>query len=156
MVSGKFASTWNDIKEVYRIWQEVFHNSEQMELVETSALNADMVYVLVYEGKDNTNVIATGRLTLNEDVAMIDGIAVLNEFQGQYYGDFALRMLLNRALLKECKEITLESPASTIGFFEKVGFTVVSNQIKQQDASCISMIYPYNEIKKRCNSTYLR
>ncbi len=123
MVQGKIYSYGDDLSEVFNIRRSVFVEelgySENLLYDEGDELSN---HVVVYEGVDDLIAVATGSLSFHDKQFQISNVAVIKQFRGKKYGDFVVRMLVNRALLSNGKEIyTLVSKAS-VKFFETLNF----------------------------------
>ena len=95
MVEGKFFSGQDDLREIYQIRREVF-TEELGELEEQDANDAISMHALAYtEGKP----VATGRIRFDGWEFVIDKVAVRKEFRGMKYGDFIVRLLIDRAMM---------------------------------------------------------
>lgn len=152
MVRAKVISYEQGLDEVNEILYEVF--------VEEMNINKDIIFnikdnqvfhVLVYEGVKEDKPIATGRLVLDNNIGYIKWIAVKKEYRRKQYGDFAIRMLVEKARALSCIEIKAEVPIKLIDMFSKIGFNplddktdIDSNAVSD---SCIIMRYNDNYIK---------
>ena len=154
MIQGKILSYGDDLKEIYEIRTKVF--IEELGIsrdIEFDIHDPDAIHVLVYEEQNSKQEdylipVATGRITYDGDVCEIGHIAVLENYRNKDYGDFAVRMLINRALLSGLSTITILSPKKVIGFFEKVGFVIDNDQ--NSDVDVLRMILNLNDIETMC------
>jgi predicted GNAT family N-acyltransferase len=128
MIQGKLLSYGDDLKEVYEIRQEVFVDElGYPREYERDGLDSEAIHVLVYEQEKGANpskekVVATGRITLEGNSCSISKIAVLKEYRNKEYGDFAVRMLINKAFTAGIGEVRVEVTSKTAEFFRKIGF----------------------------------
>jgi len=154
MIQGKILSFGDDLNEIYEIRTKVF--VEELGIssdIEFDMQDPDAIHVLVYEEQilnqeEHLIPVATGRITYDGEVCEIGHIAVLTNYRNRDYGDFAVRMLINRALLSGLNKITIISPQNVIGFFEKFGFIIDNNQ--NHDNSVLKMILNLNDIDTMC------
>lgn len=156
MIQGKLLSYGDDLSQVFEIRTKVFVD----ELGNTKAdefdfLDSEAIHVLVYEEKISENredlsPVAVGRITYDGEVCEISHLAVLKEHRRKEYGDFALRMLVNRALITGIDQIILYSPTDIVGFFEKVGF-VLSDLKEEEQKNNRKMVLDLNKICTMCH-----
>lgn len=122
MIEGKYLSYGDDLDEVFKIRKEVFQVEQQVsEEIERDALDQEAIHVLVYSGK---KAVATGRILYDGNEYKIGRIAVLKEERGKEYGDFVVRLLVDKAFVSGAKEVLLGAQKQVIGFYEKIGFEV--------------------------------
>lgn len=152
MISGTFVTEKSDLDKIVQILSKVFHkDADHFSNLVYPELSFDKVYLLIYEEMDHKIPVATGIMTLkDESEAFIECISVLDKYQGREYGDFAVRMLLNRALINNYSKICLKTPKATLGFFEKVGFKAKESIEIENTTDSIDMIYGYDQLIKGC------
>lgn len=130
MIQGKILTYGDDLTPIYDIRKKVF--VEELGIPKDKAFDEQdpmAMHVLVFEenpdqdnAMNNKIPVATGRITYDGTDCVIEHIAVLKKYRNKEYGDFTLRMLVNRALIAGVKEISLLSPTNLCHFFENVGF----------------------------------
>ncbi len=123
LIQGKILSYGDDLSDVYEIRRKVF--VDEMNILEEEEFDGqdDMaMHVIVYEEAGSKKAVATGRIRFDGSVCEIDHIAVLKEYRNKKYGDFTVRMLLNKAFVAGIHDIKCIVFTNTIGFFEKIGF----------------------------------
>jgi predicted GNAT family N-acyltransferase len=150
MIQGKLILGQDNLSEIRRIWHEVFVEEGKIpkELIDASIDNT--VHAIVYEGVDVSCPVAAGRMTMEETSAEIELVAVLKEFRDKEYGDFVVRMLLDKAVTAGKQNILVKAPESMKGFFQKQGFIASGEDIDQYGRKCIIMNYNHKIIKKCC------
>lgn len=98
MVKGRIIDTSADpkdkalekIKEVIEIRKSVFDTDFDEKDISAS-------HVLIFDNDDNRNV-ACGRIYMNDSYDfVIDNVAVLENYRNKKYGDFVIRMLVDKA-----------------------------------------------------------
>ncbi len=84
------------------------------------------------------NPVGTGRLTPE---GQISRIAVLHQWRNQGVGQSLLRTLIESAQKQGLTQITLETPRSTSGFFQKFGFIAKGERLNLDgnELQCMSM-----------------
>lgn len=130
-IQGKYLlAGLHDISECIAIRKEVFGGEQNFpSAAAEDAEDRSAVFVLAYQtGKDNMVSVGTGRLVFLGDIYKIGRIAVKREFRGQGYGDFIVRMLVDKAFLMGAKEVFVGAQEHAIPFYEKIGF------IKQEES----------------------
>ncbi len=154
MIQGKLLSFGDDLTEVKNIRSRVFIDEFNLSKeVEFDSLDLEAVHVLVYGdeiSEDNKpKGVATGRITYDGEICEIGHIAVLKEYRNNEYGDFTVRMLINRAMLSGIPEIVIYSPSETIGFFEKLGFVLMEDFVIDQTKD-IKMVLNLKDMSSMC------
>lgn len=134
LVQGKLLSQGNDLSDVYLIRRKVF--IEEMKLSDSVVFDGhdDMaMHVIVYEETGSKNAVATGRISFDGEYCEISHVAVLREFRNKKYGDFTVRMLLNKAFTSGIHVVRSLVRADNIEFFEKIGFHIISEEMIRQN-----------------------
>lgn len=147
MVEGKFFSGQDDLQEIWQIRREVFVE-ELGEQEEQDGNDAISMHALAYaEGKP----VATGRIRFDGWEFVIDKVAVRKEYRGMKYGDFIVRLLIDRAMMAGQGKIKLVCPKKTIDFFGKIGFDI-SVENAESDSQWKEMILNPTKIHKCCQN----
>ena len=129
MIQGKFITDQDNMEMLLKIWEEVFEQGQLCsEAHSHEESNRTTIHALVYEGNDLTCPVAAGSITLRSEEAEIKNIAVRKEYRGKLYGDFIVRMLLDKAKGAGIDNIIVTVPESVIGFFNKLGFEKVKTE----------------------------
>lgn len=123
MVRGKLFSGQDDLTEIKKIREAVFVQ-EYGVLAEQEWDEQDpyCMHVLAYDGE---TPVATGRISYDGFEFVISKVAVLKEFRKQFYGDFIVRMLIDKAMMSEAKLVKTEVFAESVPFYETIGFQVI-------------------------------
>lgn len=165
MVEGKYLYYGNDLSYVFDIRKNVL--IKELKLEESKVFDNDdkeAIHALVYVDNKPT---ATGRLIIFEDTYVIDKVCVLKEERRKKYGDFVVRMLIDKAFLQGAEEIIIKVQIELYTFFEKFGFLVIEDkyrkyekeikEVKENDEDikkCITMYLKKGNICKICNKMY--
>ncbi|HKL78830.1 MAG TPA: GNAT family N-acetyltransferase [Mobilitalea sp.] len=142
MVQGKFISGQSDLKDILYIRSEVF--AKELKITQEckqDSLDIDAIHAVVYEGASQLCPISTGRLIIHKNVLTIDKIAVLPDYRGKGYGDFVVRMLLDKAKSFPIEDIVVNVPKKTTEFFNKVGFHIDENILVDDGNTLVQMNY---------------
>jgi predicted GNAT family N-acyltransferase len=129
MIQGKLLSYGDDLSEAFQIRRDVFVNEMSIpEDKEFDEIDQIAMHAIAYEEEQNWNTshikraVATGRVTYDGSVCQLSKIAVLKAYRKKKYGDFIVRLLLNKAFTSGIKEVILYTPKEAIDFFKTVGF----------------------------------
>lgn len=121
MIRGKYFWCGDDLTDAYQIRKTVFVDEKGMlENRIFDSLDEVSVHAVVYNEKDSP--VASGRIALDGDEYRIEKVAVLEEARGQKFGDFLVRMLIDKGYLAGAMTVTTRALPNTIEFFEKIGF----------------------------------
>ncbi len=157
MIQGKLFSYGDDLSEIYNIRRKVFIEELAVpEDIEFDDLDNEAIHVLVYEEASNINSndmtkkkipVATGRIVYEGDSCKIDHIAVLNNYRNLKYGDFTVKMLINRAFTAGISTVTLTAKKEIEGFFKKIGFEAINYNLNY---NTVDMIIKEYNVKRLC------
>lgn len=159
LIQGKILSYGDDLSEVIEIRKKVFidelgYSSEMI----FDDIDQFAMYVIVYEEDPNwkekkSNVkkaVATGRIYYDGSTCEIGQVAVLKEYRRKQYGDFTVRMLLNKAFISGVNTVSLISPWNTVEFFKTIGFRVTDESKSSEDLQQYAMEIKSNEVITQC------
>ncbi len=132
MIYGKFAKEKDELENANEIIRRVF--TEEIGLEEEDEGDEFALSALIFSGdgisggKDAgeessyKGPVGAGRLLFDGKCFTIAETAILPEYRGRGYGDFLVRLLVDRAHEAGAGEIRLDALAGTEGFFGKIGF----------------------------------
>jgi ribosomal protein S18 acetylase RimI-like enzyme len=152
LIQGKLLSHGNDLSDVYMIRRKVF--IEEMKIPETDEYDGQddlAMHVIVYEEAGSKQAVATGRIIFDGESCQIDHVAVLKEFRNRQYGDFAVRMLLNKAFTSGIHVVRSMVCFDSVAFFEKLGFKIISEKRIYQNNAYYLMEITAKDIKTTCH-----
>ena len=149
MVRGKFYSGQEDLTEILKIRKQVF----QEELGIAPAAEEDgqdgiCMHVLAYDGDVP---VATGRIYFDGFDFVISRVAVLPEFRGKKYGDFIVRMLIDRAVMTNADQLQADVFEENVAFFETIGFKCQGERGNLGEKKLINMVLKVADIHKCCS-----
>jgi N-acetylglutamate synthase-like GNAT family acetyltransferase len=163
MIEGKLLTYGDDLTEVFSVRRKVFVEEQGItEEMEFDALDEASIHAIVYNNEaeevNSTNnkksngkkAVATGRIIYDGVNCTIEKIGVLEDYRGRLYGDFTVRMLLNKAFTSGINEVFLHTQINTEGFFQKIGFHKVGANFSENGKSCCKMIIYTQDINKIC------
>lgn len=152
MIQGKYLYYGDDLTQAFDIRRKVFVDEQKVsEEEEFDEIDNIAVHAIVFDTDDKNKPVATGRVypNPNGDNFCIGRIAVLKEARGKYYGDFVVRLLLNKALLSGAKEVILSAQVRAIPFYEKIGFISYGDIFQDAGIDHVKMkIIPENICRK--------
>lgn len=143
LIQGKILSYGSDLSEVIDIRRKVFIQELNMEENEEfDDQDSYAIHVVVYEQGDRINPVATGRLIFDGTTCEIGHVAVLKEYRNKKYGDFAVRMLINKAFTSGIHEVTIKTPNNLIEFYHRIGFKIKKEAAEAEDTKeCIMSVH---------------
>ncbi len=107
-----------------------------------------LIQAIVYEGAEDQSPAAAGCMLLKPEEARIAYIAVLPEFRGRSYGEFLLRMLIDKAKTSGLQRIVLSCDYQMTEYFQKFGFMVDGKDSELNGIVYRNMLY--KEIGGKC------
>ena len=140
----------HDISECLAIRSEVFGGEQQFLVAGLENLeDKEAIFVLAYERNELGEEIpvATGRLIFLEDRFKIGRIAVKKQFRGKHYGDFVVRMLLDKAFSMGAKEVFVGAQVHAIPFYERIGFVKQEEEYWEDGVYHLMMKMEYSSLK---------
>ncbi|MCD7981862.1 MAG: GNAT family N-acetyltransferase [Clostridiales bacterium] len=146
MVFGKFVTEEKDINLVREICKQVFRQEYGPDL---SGVTADefCLSALVFAGEEPAGM---GRIFFDGTDFKIMEVAVLPEYRGEKYGDFMVRLLIDRAMMSGAREICLDALPGTEGFFRTIGFEAEGKPYEEGGISRQPMVLHTDRIHKCC------
>jgi predicted GNAT family N-acyltransferase len=162
LIQGKFLVYGDDLTEALQIRRKVFVEEQGIpEAIEFDGLDVQAIHVLVWEeappgrdkesGKPDRRAVATGRITYDGAVCRIGHIAVLRECRGMGYGDFTVKMLLNKAFTSGIGKVLLDAQALAVGFYQKIGFQSTGQHVSDMGIKYWEMVIYAQDIVKKCD-----
>lgn len=160
-IQGRIIQAGDDLTEVINIRTKVFVEEYKNSYNEEFDQNDNIaIHAVAYESRENSGesqasryektAIATGRIIYDGDECIIDRIAVLKKHRNKGYGDFIVRLLLNKAFMAGIKKVYAISYEDTKGFYEKIGFIKSDNDTCQNTKKC-KMEIDINSLIKKCS-----
>ncbi len=151
MVKGRYIEGIDNMSEVLRIRGAVFGDEYGIEAAaEPSADDAMAVHAVAYN--DNDEIVAAGSLYFDGETFTIDKIAVLEGYRGQYYGDFVLKVLIDKASQAHASEIYGNAFVGATGFMETVGYAAHGTAYELGDNKVQPMILTSEKFANGCGS----
>lgn len=130
MIRGKFlVGAVDDLRECFDIRRKVF--IEEQHVPENEEFDGEDIacgHYIIYNEEDIP--VATGRLVcVDQDHYKIGRVATLRPYRHKGYAEFLMLSMVEKVRALGGAEITLLAQLPAIGFYEKCGFRVVSDEI---------------------------
>ena len=148
MIKGQYLSYGDDLTKVHEIRKAVF--TEEYGIPEDVELDDDdimaMHVILDYEHEK----VGTGRMKYDGETFILDKMAVLKEHRNNGYGEFIVRMLLDKVFLANGKEIFTDATKDTVEFFKKIGFVEIGDEYERDKLIYVPMKVQKGSVKTKC------
>ena len=155
-IQGKYLlGGLNDISECIAIREEVFGGEQDFPTAaREDEEDRDAIFALAFETKDNGELfpVGTGRLIFLADQFKIGRIAIKKEHRGKKYGDFIVRMLVDKAFSMGAKEVFVGAQEHAIPFYEKIGFVPLDEEYYEDGIYHKMMKIMPSTCKKDCGN----
>lgn len=161
LIQGKLISPGGDLTEALQIRHKVFVEEQGIpEEIEFDGIDKQSIHVVVYEEDPEWNnrrinankvPVATGRITFDGTTCEIGHIAVLGNYRGMKYGDFTVRMLLNKAFTSGISTVAVNTPILTEIFFGKIGFKSSGEYVCILGNKYCNMLIQAQDVVTECN-----
>ncbi len=129
-IEGKYINGTEDITEIKRIRELIFqtadYTTDHLYGMDVSMICDEMaVHALAWmEGK----VVGCGTLFYDGDTYLLDRIAVPEEERRKKYGDFIVRMLLDRAFRNHAERVVAYVSEEIFPSFQTIGFREIDRK----------------------------
>jgi predicted GNAT family N-acyltransferase len=150
LIQGKLLNYGEDFSGVNYIWKEVFESELGLTIDQKNEPEDLMLSVqaIAYRGSDMKEPVAAGRIIYDGQTCYLDRVAVLKEYRNNYYGDFIVRMLLNKAFISNIQKVYIKISPNLEDFFKKFGFSRDIADIKEKHG--IIMYIVTDNVNKKC------
>lgn len=159
-ISGKILTNTDDLSQAFMIRREVFVEEQGIpeELV-FDEMDQMAIHVIVYEecqiGAEDSvtreqKPVGSGRLCFDGSTCKLGRIAVQKDHRGKRYGDFMVRMLLQRAFTAGIQEVTIDAQTSVEEFYKKIGFQRVGENFMEVGKEHCKMRIEQKHIRTSC------
>lgn len=148
MIEGKYLTGNSDLTEIYRLREAVFQKEFgfPMEL-ERDGYDKLAVHAVAWE---QGCLAAAGRILFDGEIYRISRVAVKAEHRGKGYGEFVVRMLINKALMSGAQEIYVSTLIGGKHMFEKIGFQACGQEYENGGLKYLPMWLPAEKLHRCC------
>ena len=153
MICGRYYLGLDHMDEIAPIRREVFGFEQGWtDDILFDETDETAIQAVVYKDINRTIPVGVGRLQKLE----IDGdykigrIAVKKEERGQGYGDFIVRMLVDKGLMMGADRVLVGAQPHAVSFYEKIGFRSVGDTYVEAGIVHTVMEIKQNTICKAC------
>ena len=148
MLQGKYLTGNDNLAELYRLREAVFQKEFGFPAeLERDGYDKLAVHAIAY---DEGRPAATGRILYDGEIYRISRVAVKAEFRGKGYGEFVVRMLINKALMSGAREIYVSTLTGGKRMFERIGFQVCGQEYENGGLLYLPMWLPAERLQKCC------
>ncbi len=116
MIYGRFAKEKQDLERAEAICRQV---REELGLADVGDDGEFILTALVFDGDQP---VGAGQVLFDGPCPEIAQVAVLPAYRGTGYGEFLVRMLVEKAASANAREVTLAARGGTEDFFARIGF----------------------------------
>ncbi len=142
-----------DLTDVKTIRKAVFQDEQGLsESLDFDKDDNSAIFALAYETENEKDVpVATGRLLFLGERFMIGRIATLKEYRKKGYGDFVVRILLDKAFSMGAKEVYVRAMESAVDFYKTIGFAETGKTETVLGTLRHEMVVRPTECKRKCH-----
>jgi predicted GNAT family N-acyltransferase len=151
MIEGKFLKYEDGFSDILELRKKVFID-EFCYPIESlkDELDSESEHVIVFNEKHE--VVASGRLSFIDKEFWISMVAVLKEEREKYYGDFVVRMLVDKVFRSRVEQVWVKADDYSYLFFTKLGFHTIETVNKSQSAKFMIMKLSSDSLCKKCSN----
>ncbi len=146
MVYGRFAKEKQDLDTANELIFRVL--TEECDLAADDGEDLFVLTALVFDGaEESARAVGAGRLFFDGASPEIGDVAVLPEYRGSGYGDFLVRLLVDKALFAHARGIRVNARCGTENFFQKIGFRIEGDTYEARGGRWQPMVLSGNMIR---------
>lgn len=156
MICGRYYLGLEHMEEIASIRREVFGAEQGIaEDILFDEADETAVQAVVYKDMNRTVPVGVGRLIklLEEGDYKIGRIAVKKTERGQGFGDFIVRMLVDKGLMMGAERVLVGSQPHAVGFYKKIGFRPTGESYVEAGIEHTVMEIRQNSICKACQKS---
>lgn len=154
MICGRYYLGLERMEEIAPIRRKVFGTEQGIsEDIIFDETDETAIHALAYKDINRTIPVASGRLYKTEKGDYkIGRIAVVKEERGQGFGDFIVRMLVDKALMMGADRVIVGSQPHAVRFYEKIGFRPTGETYVEAGIEHTLLEIRQNTICKACQN----
>lgn len=145
MIQGKLIEYGQDLSDISKIWKNVF--PQEMKNINLKWEDEISVYGVIHD--EYCNPLAAGKLFLLDGKYILDKIGVLESERNKGYGDFLVRLLVNKAFMSGAECVYINTELEFVEFFNKFGFKPINEKNSIQKK--LNMILFTSSICRKCS-----
>ena len=127
-----------DLSDAFMIRRRVFIEEQGIdEAEEFDGTDAGAIHLVAY---DDGRPVATGRIRLEDNQAVIGRVAVLRDERGKGYGGFVARVLIWQASEMSYDRQVVHAQLHAAGFYGRLGFAAVGEEYVEAGIPHITMV----------------
>jgi len=151
-IKGTFLQSNDKLDDIFEIRKKVFQDELGI-LAEQERTEDDeyAIHAVAFKVEDESIPVATGRMILENGHFKIGRIAVLKDERGKQYGDFIVKMLVNKAFLSGAEEVHVGALEHAISFYNKIGFERYGEPYMDMGMLHYPMMITKDGVCKKCN-----
>ncbi len=151
MLKGRIATSPKDQANARILLEEIARTELAWNRTTDGSNDSGMsICAVVYEDEQEQNAVAAGRIAYDGDACKVEELGVRKEYRGKGYGDFLLRLLVNKAFTSGIKEVECLVPVTLAPFFEKVGFQDKGKEILKDGIKCKNISITMADFTRPC------
>ena len=157
MICGRYYLGLDHMDEIAPIRREVFGKEQGWpDDILFDDVDETAIQAVVYKDINRTIPVGVGRLhrVEQENVYKIGRIAVKQTERGQGYGDFIVRMLVDKGLLMGADRVLVGAQPHAVPFYEKIGFRSIGETYTEAGIVHTVMEIRQNTICKACQGKH--
>ena len=157
MICGRYYLGLDHMDEIAPIRREVFGKEQGWpDDILFDDVDETAIQAVVYKDINRTIPVGVGRLHRmeQENVYKIGRIAVKQTERGQGYGDFIVRMLVDKGLLMGADRVLVGAQPHAVPFYEKIGFRSIGETYTEAGIVHTVMEIRQNTICKACQGKH--
>lgn len=154
MICGRYYLGLERMEEIAPIRRKVFGTELGFpEDILFDEADETAIHALAYKDINRTIPVASGRLYKTEEGDYkIGRIAVIKEERKQGFGDFIVRMLVDKALMMGADRVIVGSQPHAVQFYEKIGFQRTGETYVEAGVEHTLLEIRQNTICKACQN----
>lgn len=154
MICGRYYLGLDHMEEIAPMRREVFGTELGFpEDILFDEADETAIHVIAYKDINRTIPVASGRLyKMEEEDYKIGRIVVVKEERGQGFGDFIVRMLVDKALMMGADRVIVGSQPHAVRFYEKIGFRRTGETYVEAGVEHTLLEIRQNTICKACQN----
>lgn len=145
MIQGKLIEYGQDLSEISKVWNSIY--PDEMNGIDLKWGDEIAIYGVIHN--NDANPVAAGKLVISDGRYEISNIAVIEKERNKGYGDFLVKLLINKAFISGAECVYTSVTHNCIEFFEKIGFKIINEKNSIQEL--LNMILFTSSVCRKCS-----